>query len=191
MVDWHCYWLLETPAGPADIPRIRDINDRLAAHFSGDNVSDASRILRLPGTVNFKYNPPRPARLLYADPGILYQLSDFDFLSPVPPKTTPAAVTEQQSWLTPVTMGKRHTRATQITGHYLGKNLPVDDVREILRVWNNGNKPPLEETELFRVVGDLHTKHIAKQGPDTTYQEDDLIGDQHLCGDRKRRYRYF
>ena len=80
----HGYWLLETPAGPADIPTIRDINDRLAAHFHGDTVRDASRLLRLPGTMNVKYNPPRPARLLYAYPGILYQLSDFDFLPSTP-----------------------------------------------------------------------------------------------------------
>ncbi len=60
---WQGYWLLEEPL------RIDDANRAQVAHTQAewvrlwegdDNVKDLARVLRLPGTRNFKYSPPRP-----------------------------------------------------------------------------------------------------------------------------------
>lgn len=48
----HAYW--RTSGGPADHPRIKEINKRLAKLYGGDSVSDIGRVLRLPGFYNFK-----------------------------------------------------------------------------------------------------------------------------------------
>jgi len=56
----HCYWLLSEPAEKDDIGRIEDINRRNAVALGGDlAATDAARIMRVPGTLNHKYQPPR------------------------------------------------------------------------------------------------------------------------------------
>lgn len=58
----HAYWLLDTPIPPADAERL---NADLAHHLGSDpKVTDASRVLRLPGTLNHKSNPPSEVRLI-------------------------------------------------------------------------------------------------------------------------------
>jgi hypothetical protein len=57
----HLYFLLKEPAGPEDIVTVEGLLRRLAAYLGGDRlVCDASHIMRIPGTLNHKYNPPRP-----------------------------------------------------------------------------------------------------------------------------------
>jgi hypothetical protein len=52
----HAYWSLTDPVPPEQAERA---NRRLAHHLGGDPQSvDASRILRPPGTLNFKHTPP-------------------------------------------------------------------------------------------------------------------------------------
>jgi hypothetical protein len=39
---------------------VEDVLRRLATYFGGDKAAtDSSRILRIPGTLNYKYDPPR------------------------------------------------------------------------------------------------------------------------------------
>jgi RepB DNA-primase from phage plasmid len=61
----HAYWVLDAPT----TPQIAEtLNRALAARLDGDeHVVDAGRVLRLPGTLNHKYNPPAEVRLDYAD----------------------------------------------------------------------------------------------------------------------------
>jgi hypothetical protein len=59
---FHCYWLLESPIFIQNgrWREIEAVNRALAGKFKGDLMSiDASRILRVPGFNNHKYNPPR------------------------------------------------------------------------------------------------------------------------------------
>jgi hypothetical protein len=57
----HAYWLLHSPLTADGVERA---NRRLAAALGSDaRAVDAARILRPPGTRNFKYEPPRPVEL--------------------------------------------------------------------------------------------------------------------------------
>jgi len=59
---FHAYWMLDAPL-PADWVPIA--NRRLAYALAGDlAATDATRILRPPGTRNLKYQPPRPVELV-------------------------------------------------------------------------------------------------------------------------------
>jgi len=64
---FHAYCRLKEPAGPEDFPRLEAINRGLAKSVGGDmNATDAARILRLPGSMNWKYSPPRLVKVRYA-----------------------------------------------------------------------------------------------------------------------------
>jgi hypothetical protein len=77
----HVYWLLKVPASKEEIPQVEDLLKRLVSYFNGDMSStDASRILRIPKTLNYKYTPPREVTVMVFKPQKEYNLSDFDFL---------------------------------------------------------------------------------------------------------------
>lgn len=59
---FHCYWTLHSPVflRTGRWKEIEAVNRALAKKFKGDSMSiDASRILRVPGFDNHKYEPPR------------------------------------------------------------------------------------------------------------------------------------
>jgi len=79
----HMYWLLKEPATKDDIPLLENILKRLAQVFRGDPASaEVARILRTPGTKNFKYDPPREVKLIRFEPGRRYDLSEFNDILP-------------------------------------------------------------------------------------------------------------
>ncbi len=64
----HCYWLLERPhviADDAGRQRIADLQARFVRAIGGDaGARDLARVLRVPGTVNAKYDPPRMVEIV-------------------------------------------------------------------------------------------------------------------------------
>ncbi len=74
----HVYFILREPEAP-DV--LSALSARLGHALGGDRVHDPARILRLPGTINFK-DPADPveARLEVWEPSRRYNPSDFDFL---------------------------------------------------------------------------------------------------------------
>jgi RepB DNA-primase from phage plasmid len=60
----QAYWPLTEPAAPHDVERV---NRALAVRLGGDRaVADASRMMRLPGSLNCKHHPAVRARLVSA-----------------------------------------------------------------------------------------------------------------------------
>jgi len=82
----HVYWQMKEPAPNVDIPKVENLLKRLASYFQGDRKStDASHILRIPGTLNFKYTPAREVIQTYPKKEgeyNEYSLEDFDNLLP-------------------------------------------------------------------------------------------------------------
>ncbi len=80
----HPYFKLREPATKEDIPRIENLLRRLTSYFGGDMAStDASRILRVPDSKNFKYQPARDVTIESFHPEREYSLDDFDILPEV------------------------------------------------------------------------------------------------------------
>ncbi len=74
----HAYWALTRPL---DVEELEEANRRLAIAMGADlRCTDAARVLRVPGTQNFKHVVPRPVELLrctsvrYAPAEIIDQL---------------------------------------------------------------------------------------------------------------------
>lgn len=84
------YWLLKEPAEGDDLWRVKATNKALVEFFTtsidgkkygADTQSvDLARILRIPGSMNVKYTPPRPCEISWWKPENRYLLDDFDFL---------------------------------------------------------------------------------------------------------------
>lgn len=72
---YHCYWKLEAPVEFKDAEYVMR---GIAKWLNGDATYDQARILRVPGTTNWK-DPenPVPVRLLKLDHTRKYELSDF------------------------------------------------------------------------------------------------------------------
>ncbi len=90
----HAYWQLTHALTPDQLERA---NRRLAQALA----ADPARILRIPGTLNFKHNPPRPVQLTTYNPTRYRPLEILTVLPPLPnpqpqfhqPPTTEQATT--------------------------------------------------------------------------------------------------
>lgn len=71
---WHAYWLL---VRPAEIPEELDYTElvmrRIAVGLDSDPVHDRSRIMRVPGTFNYKYGEWHPVKLELYEPERRYE----------------------------------------------------------------------------------------------------------------------
>ena len=65
---YHCYWLFEKPFVLDSLLKeeiAKSLQERWVTYVGGDKaVHDLARILRLPGTLNYKYDPPRRVRVV-------------------------------------------------------------------------------------------------------------------------------
>ncbi|MEE9234926.1 MAG: DUF3987 domain-containing protein, partial [Candidatus Acidoferrales bacterium] len=76
---YHLYWLLEeTLDAQRHLEEIEAVNRGLAEVLGGDRAAtDVSRILRIPGFLNHKYDPPRPVTAVRGEAQASYRLADF------------------------------------------------------------------------------------------------------------------
>lgn len=161
---FHIYWQLKEPAFQEGIPQVEDVLRRLATYFGGDkSATDASRILRIPGTLNYKYNPPRQITARMAV-GHEYNLPDFDFLPPIETITMDEKAAPLKSWerelLGGVAEGLRNTAITRLSGRYVGKGLSRQEILPILLDANSRFKPPLFREEIERTLDSVIKTHF-------------------------------
>jgi hypothetical protein len=61
----HMYWRLDTPAEGIKMIEAEELNRKLANYFAADpGPTHMAATLRLPGTLNHKYDPPVPVSIL-------------------------------------------------------------------------------------------------------------------------------
>ena len=153
----HLYWLLKEPSRQEDIGKVEDINKRIVSQLGGDlNSCDAARILRIPGTVNHKYEN-KPVCEVVEKEEYYYNLDDFlDTLpAPTPKNHSEGTPTSTRNWLTEamqgVGKGNRNAVAAKIAGYWINKIAPKE-VQIILSTWNLQNNPPLSEKEINTII---------------------------------------
>lgn len=167
----HLYWILKEPATIFDVPVVEDINKRIVAMLNGDpNACDASRIMRIPGTLNIKYTPPVVCEVIKKD-NFFYDLETFLDVLPEVQNNKPSEINNNE-WLSEamegVSDGERNATATKIAGYWINK-LSAEDTLEILRVWNRNNQPPLPDKDIEIVI-----KSISRYKPKTEADLSDI-----------------
>lgn len=77
---YHCYWLFEEPwmiDAPSYRTMARDAQARWVSFVGGDSGSkDIAHVLRVPGTLNHKYDPPLHVTIQYANFNQLYSFPE-------------------------------------------------------------------------------------------------------------------
>lgn len=94
---WHAYWIFRIPIPITDnstSKRLCRLQARWVEFVGGDpGAKDLARVLRVPGTLNYKYDPPRPVEFHRLDWEILYDPDELELLLPadLPQPTRPSA----------------------------------------------------------------------------------------------------
>jgi hypothetical protein len=168
----HLYWLLKEPATKDETGTLEEANRRIAAALCGDfNSIDAARILRIPGTKNRKYKPPRICKVTQLN-NFYYALDDFlDILPKVKSNQSLSKNSNgnPKGWLLQALKGVsahdpgRDKTGAKIAGYFIDK-LNHNDVLTILLAWNERNQPPMAEKDVRRIVNSVSRYKKNKHG---------------------------
>jgi hypothetical protein len=162
---YHPYWLLEVPAkGSHELARAERVMARIAEGLEGDAVHDRSRILRVPGTLNYKYDDPCPVRLIHCNPEQRYTLDQLEEMAESLPrpekdkdfggKTKSHGGKVRKDVLTdPIREGKRNTVLASVAGSLRDRGLDEETVKVALSEVNNLRcEPRLSDDEVERIA---------------------------------------
>ena len=161
----HLYFILKEPSNQHDIPVVEDVNKRISIALGGDlNACDASRIMRIPGTYNTKYDKPILCEMVKKE-NFYYDLESFLDVLPEVIKDNRKEI-KDNSWLSGVMEGvedgERNATAAKIAGYWINKVSP-SDVLTILQTWNKNNIPPLPDSAIQTVVKSISRYEPQKQ----------------------------
>lgn len=142
------YWLFREPTAIAVAIPIMD-RLRAAVNPALDNVSDAPRILRIPGTFNHKNGENLPVRIVYWNPARQFNPDDFDILPkshPTPrpaelPPVTPAPGIDPAAILAGIPAGKRNDTLFRYACS-LANRVPISEATILLRAAAAAARPP-------------------------------------------------
>lgn len=86
---YHAYWFLSESTNPTFG---RKLLEALQKAHSSDHTIDVTRFLRVPGTLNMKYEPPRPCEIEYLDE-VRYKAEDLLAAATLPQLVTERIIT--------------------------------------------------------------------------------------------------
>lgn len=149
----HVYWLLKEPLDlqdTKDVTLARQLLRRLAKYFQADlSAAEPARILRLPDTLNFKYDPPRKVTMERTDYARRYDPLDFDEWLPKEP--SPNGADSEKKGKIP--QGNRNTTLYHHGRKLHAMGLPEDEIHRILLCINREQcDPPLPDSEVAQIA---------------------------------------
>ena len=152
----HLYWLLTAPELASEFS-IEPILRGLAQALGGDRkVAEVAHIMRLPGTVNYKYTPPRACRVLDAYWDRRYALRDFERFAEQSRLAQEKGNTQGGERI-PKTM--RHRTLTSLAGSMRRRGMSQAAIEAALLVENATRcDPPKPEGEVRRIARDIAKK---------------------------------
>ena len=174
---FHVYWALSEPATP-DVLRAyaRGTHEVLPS----DATHDPTRVMRVPGTRNFKSNPPTSCSILRWNPDVRYSLDEFP-RAEVPHQTTPPPAERRgkeldsddfdlfvANWLD----GQKHSMAVGVAG-YLRKNLfqPKEQALATIKRIHESAGYSWPDHNLIKVVDDTYKQYFGRIAGTTTLAE--------------------
>jgi predicted P-loop ATPase len=173
----HPYWLLKMPiqigASSKEMNRARSYLSRLACSVSDivdTSVSEPARVLRIPGSKNFKkdYDVPRDVVLESAPTPIrTYGLDRFDTVLPAVENDPTTSTGGQFHVPTEITQGKRHDVIYKLLRSQKARGLELNvALASCLEANRSQCKPPIDETELRS-----HLERVWNQADSPEFQQ--------------------
>ncbi len=168
--SFHLYWFLKEPEEASK--EIESYLKGIANALHGDMAAtDLSRIMRVPGTKNYKNGKAKSVVLKRIDENLRYNLIDFDDFYLIqdekqPHKGNKSSVKDLYKG---VDEGSRNASLARLVGVWLKHDMTHQECfAEGLRV-NERNKPPLSESEVRSIVDSIYKKD--QQSKDITVQQ--------------------
>lgn len=135
-----------------DEPRIRSVLRRLARCVGGDlYAAEPARILRIPGTLNFKYDPPRPVTIERFELERTFALTEFETVLPQEPEDTSGG----RPFVMPshVREGSRNDTLFRAARSMVAKGFGENAILVAVRAENRTKcEPPLADEEVQAIV---------------------------------------
>jgi len=154
----HVYWLLREPVEVRDeATRLRAILRGLAFDLGGDlKAAEPARILRVPGTLNSKYDPPRPVTVETLDPERRYNLGEFEWV--IPKEPVDGRPTRLLVGAT-IRQGERNDTLYRLGRSMAAKGFSPPAIQAALRTENEGRcQPPLADAEVEEIARKASTQ---------------------------------
>jgi hypothetical protein len=155
---WHAYWLLREPAeGPDELDRAEYAMRRIAEGLQGDPVHDRSRILRVPGTFNWKSGEPRPVVMEHHYPDRRYGLEELEAMVEALPRKASddpdnGGTVSRDVLSGPIRDGQRNVTLASVAGSLRSRGLDAETICSVLLGVNQHRcEPPLAETEVVDI----------------------------------------
>ena len=155
---WHPYWLLKEPAeGSKELDKAELIMQHLAEGLDGDPVHDRSRVMRMPGTFNHKYEEPRLAKLEHCAPELRYGLDQLLEMAKGLPRRAGrepgrAGRVQHDVLNGPIREGQRNVALASIAGSLRNRGLDAETMCMVLLEVNRLRcEPPLTEPEVVLI----------------------------------------
>jgi hypothetical protein len=156
----HLYWLLTEPL--TDLTRASKLLDLWvrAIPVADWGVNDVARVLRIPGTLNHKYDPPRPCVVEVAEPERRYEASELEtharLCAAERGESVPEAGVIAPAWLLPneIAAGERHGQLYRFMRSMQSRyGLTFDEVLPLMRAVNTTRcQPPIPDHDLSRYL---------------------------------------
>jgi primase-like protein/DNA primase RepB-like protein len=152
----HAYWWLAEPIdAQATLTKAR--LRRLAHAVGGDlAAAEPARILRLPDTLNHKYEPARLVQIEMFEPARRYSVSEFDRLLPAQP-TAPAADASADAGH--IGEGQRNVKLFAIARSLRAHRLTPEVIAFMVQTANTYLcRPPLDASEVKSIIASAITQ---------------------------------
>ena len=174
---FHSYWVLSNPVkvGDVDVHILEGINRTLSERLGGDpGTHDISRVLRVPGTSNFKVREnPRPVTLI-SNTHRKYDYKDFEgFISTGISQDKPKQVK---------TIVNRQPDTNDIFGPVINIDaLPLSKkIKDLIKCGNDGSYPSRSEADMAVILSLIH-KGVGESEIKSIFQT-------HAIGDKYRTH---
>jgi len=152
---FHCYWVLSKPVKVEDvsIEVLENINKSLSLKLGGDiGTHDIPRVLRIPGTYNFKQEDNPRGVTVVMNSGPKYKLEDFEEFKSFDNPVEKEAPVEKKEEL----YEKEKVEIREISIN----NLPISErMKSLIQTGNDGSYPSRSEAE-FAVIVALVSKGV-------------------------------
>ena len=156
----HLYWLMKECVELSRAAEVKAILKRLPSYFKADYQSaELARVLRSPGSLSYKYDPPRLVTLEQFNPGRV-NFSDFDEW--LPPLSESQRVVEARAPLgSPIPVGQRERTLMRVLGGARRCGASEAGLRVLAETENRNCTVPLTAHDLDRMA-----RSVAGYDPD-------------------------